>query len=76
MDEDLVLLELNARWGCDIPFGWIPMTGDYSIPDTEIYYFETFNNMIGEVSRVINRIYTDKVFEIVEGGLCKHSASK
>jgi hypothetical protein len=69
MSEDLVILELNARWGCDIPFGWIPMTGDYKLPNTEIYYSEFFDdNLIENIKHVIKCLYTDKLFEILEGG--------
>lgn len=68
MDEDIVILELNARWGCAIPFGWIPMTGDDEIPNTEIYYAELFDDREEEVKGIIKSLYTDNVFEILEGG--------
>ena len=43
MSEDLVLLELNARWNCDLPFGWVPITGPADNSDElEIYDLDAF----------------------------------
>ena len=69
MDEDLVILELNTRWGCDIPFGWIPITGDQKIPGTETYDAEYFNQFTEAVRIAIGRLYgINEVYEVLEGG--------
>ncbi|OWP64549.1 hypothetical protein CDA63_04050 [Hymenobacter amundsenii] len=69
MDEDLVILELNARWGCDIPFGWIPITGDQKILETEIYDAEYFDQFIEYIRVAVKRLYrVSEVYEVVEGG--------
>lgn len=72
MSEDLVLLELNARWGCALPFGWVPMTqvvGNSS--ELEIYVLESFVEWFdfdGIKSLLGNTFGISKVYEITEGG--------
>jgi hypothetical protein len=71
MNEDLVILELNARWGCDIPFGWVPITGNQEIPDTEIFYNEAFHEAFpDEVLRqaLQNVFQVTELYEIQEYG--------
>ena len=72
MSEDLVLLELNARWNCDLPFGWVPITGPASNSDElEIYDLGAFIEWFDDDA--IRRLLADTfsisaAYEIVEGG--------
>jgi len=72
MSEDLVLLELNARWNCDLPFGWVPITAPAdNSEELEIYDSEAFaecfdNNAINRLLEETFGIST--AYEIVEGG--------
>lgn len=69
MTEDLVILKLNEIWDCDIPFGWIPISGDRPIPDTEVYQQFHFATNISNLADIIADTYnvTD-LYEIQEGG--------
>ena len=69
MTEDLVLLTLNEKWNCDLPFGWIPISGDRKIPNTEIYQAEHFTDNITNLPTIIKDLYNlTELFEIQEGG--------
>jgi hypothetical protein len=70
MTEDLIILKLNDLWDCDIPFGWIPITGNRPIPDTEVYQASHFSDNITNPASVIRKVFdvTD-LYEIQEGGL-------
>jgi len=69
MHEDLLILELNARWQWQIPFGWIPISGDEIIADTEIYHANYFDFFESEIMHAIGHIYNlTEVYELVEDG--------
>src|SRR5687768_11948949 len=57
MDKDLLLLTLNEKWKCSLPFGWIPITGDDHVDNTEIYESDYFSYYIEEVKAIIQSIY-------------------
>ncbi|MBO2007995.1 hypothetical protein [Hymenobacter negativus] len=72
MSEDLVLLELNARWNCDLPFGWVPIIGPAdNSEELEIYDLEAFLEWFD--AETIKLLLADifdiaTAYEIVEGG--------
>lgn len=69
MDEDIVLLKLNEIWKCELPFGWIPITGDAIISDTEIYqsdYFQVYIDVIRELLKA--KFKLSEIYEVREGG--------
>jgi len=72
MSEDLVLLELNARWNCDLPFGWVPITGPAdNSEELEIYDLDTFIEWFGNdgINRLLKEIFgISAIYEIAEGG--------
>ncbi|RTQ47799.1 hypothetical protein EJV47_17920 [Hymenobacter gummosus] len=68
MDQDLVILALNARWGCAIPFGWVPIIGAGQVPDTEIYSAQAFDQLLKDLGPVIQRLYPGELIEVREGG--------
>jgi hypothetical protein len=72
MDEDLVILELNARWGCDIPFGWIPLSDNHKqIPHTEVYNDEAFHEAVSDTDLrgIVRKVFqAAELYEVVEGG--------
>ena len=72
MSEDLVLLELNARWNCDLPFGWVPITGPAdNSEELEIYDLDAFIDWFADdaVSRLLEETFgIAAAYEIVEGG--------
>jgi hypothetical protein len=69
MDKDLILLEVNERWKWQIPFGWIPISGNEFIEDTEIYHANYFAFFEEDIISAIARIYElGEVYEFVEGG--------
>lgn len=72
MSEDLVLLELNARWNCDLPFGWVPITGPANnSEELEIYDLDAFIEWFDgdAISRLLSETFgIAAVYEIVEGG--------
>ena len=63
------ILKLNEIWDCDIPFGWIPISGDRPVPDTEVYQQFHFDTNISNLADIIADTYnvTD-LYEIQEGG--------
>lgn len=72
MSEDLVLLELNARWNCDLPFGWVPITGPaHNSAELEIYDLDAFIKWFDgdAISRLLKETFgISATYEIVEGG--------
>ncbi|OAQ43505.1 hypothetical protein A5893_17240 [Pedobacter psychrophilus] len=69
MTKDLVLLNLNEKWNCNLPFGWIPITGEKGIPNTEIYQSNHFTEHITNLPDILKDIYDIiEVFEIQESG--------
>ena len=72
MDKDTLLLNLNEKWKCDLQFGWIPIKGDESIPNVEIYESNYFEYYIEEVKRIIkNKLRVTHLFEMREDGQFK-----
>jgi hypothetical protein len=72
MSEDLILLELNARWNCDLSFGWVPITGPANnSEELEIYDLDAFSEWFDDdaIGRLLGETFgTIAVYEIVEGG--------
>ena len=72
MSADLVLLELNARWNCDLPFCWVPITGPAdNSKELEIYDLDAFIEWFDDdaISRLLSEIFSiSAVYEITEGG--------
>jgi hypothetical protein len=72
MSEDLVLLELNTRWGCDLPFGWVPITGPAAnSEELEIYDSDAFNERFDNdgISQLLEETFgIAATYEIVEAG--------
>ena len=71
MSEDLVLLELNARWNCDLPFGWAPITRPLKASEEAgIYQATSFHKRFGSTIRqlVAETFDISAMFEITEGG--------
>jgi hypothetical protein len=67
--EDLVLLNLNEKWKCDLDFGWIPITSDMDIANTEIYKADYFSENITNISELLKNLFEIvQVYEIQEGG--------
>jgi hypothetical protein len=72
MDKDTLLLHLNEKWKCDLEFGWIPITSDNTIPNTEIYQSDYLSYYIEEIKAIIRTSYgVDVLFEIKEDGQFK-----
>jgi len=70
LGKDHVILKLNEIWDCDIPFGWIPISGNRAIPDTEMYQQFHFDAAVSNLSGMIKNIYeVTELYEIQEGGL-------
>ena len=69
MDKDTLLLKLNEKWKCSLEFGWIPITGDDEIANTEVYDSDYFEYYIDEVKKIIENIAeTTTIFELREDG--------
>ncbi|HEX8334981.1 MAG TPA: hypothetical protein VF622_20315 [Segetibacter sp.] len=69
MDKDTVLLTLNEKWDCSLPFGWIPITSDKIIPNVEIYDSNYFVYYVEEIKEVIKtKFKIADLFEIREDG--------
>ena len=72
MSEDLVLLELNARWNCDLPFGWVPITGPAdNSEELEIYDLNAFLGWFDDdaIRQLLAETFGISAgYEIVEGG--------
>ncbi|WP_226163768.1 hypothetical protein [Hymenobacter terricola] len=72
MSEDLVLLELNARWNCDLPFGWVPITGPAdNSKEINIYTLESFIEWFddGAMKLLLTDTFSiSAVYEVQEGG--------
>ncbi|NML65028.1 hypothetical protein HHL22_07390 [Hymenobacter sp. RP-2-7] len=74
MDEDSVLLELNQRWGCDLPSGWVPITGPAKFSEElEMYGAETFAEQFdGKLPTLLERTFNvSELYEITEEGTVK-----
>ena len=69
IDKDLLLLSLNEKWQCSLPFGWIPITSDEIIPHTEIYDSSYFAYYLEDTKSAIKSLFDATViFEIREDG--------
>ncbi|GAB3726897.1 hypothetical protein GCM10027594_08760 [Hymenobacter agri] len=70
MSEDEVILELNARWNCEIPFGWIPIYRASTDADVaEVYDEEYFHHFDDAVKKVLRETFhVSTLYEIEEGG--------
>ncbi len=72
MSEDVILLELNARWNCDLPFGWVPITGPADNSEKlEIYDQDAFAEWFTKdaICRLLRETFgIASLYEIVEGG--------
>lgn len=72
LTDDIIILKLNELWDCDIPFGWIPISGDRFVKDTEIYQSDYFNGEVN-IRGVMKHVYgISDIIEIQEGGLVLH----
>lgn len=73
MSEDEVILELNARWNCEIPFGWIPICRDSTEADVaEVYEEKYFHHFDDEVKKVLcETFHASTLYEIAEGGIVR-----
>jgi hypothetical protein len=72
MDKDILLLRLNEKWNCTLPFGWIPITSSDDIPNTEIFKSDYLNYYMGEIKNIISNIFDlNALFEIREDGQFK-----
>lgn len=69
MDHDLLLLELNAKWGWSLAGSWIPMIGFESIPHTAIYQVGPFEAAIPHPEDLLQQVFDlNTVYDIEEGG--------
>jgi hypothetical protein len=69
MDKDTLLLRLNEKWSCSLPFGWIPITSDEDIPDVKIFDSNYLGYYTDEVKKIIkNKFKVNNLFEIREDG--------
>ncbi|RZK23153.1 MAG: hypothetical protein EOO56_06045 [Hymenobacter sp.] len=72
MSEDLVLLELNARWNCALPFGWVPITGPANnSEELEIYDLDAFTGWFADdaIKQLLEVTFCiAAAYEVVEGG--------
>ena len=70
MSDDMVILELNAKWDCAIPFGWIPMTRlAYDAEAVEVYDADYFNCFEDELKYILKTKFgINDLYEINEGG--------
>jgi hypothetical protein len=74
MDEDSILLELNQRWGCDLPFGWVPITNPAKFSEElEVYGAEAFAKQFdGKLPMLLEQTFgVSELYEITEGGTVK-----
>ena len=72
MDGDTLLLNLNERWKCSLEFGWIPITTNEAVPDTETYESDYLSHYIEEVKSIIqNKYRVNQLFELREDGQLK-----
>jgi hypothetical protein len=69
MDSDLLLLLLNNKWGWELPFGWIPMSGEAAIPHTEVYQSEPFEAIELKAIELLKTVFNaEQLYEVDEGG--------
>jgi hypothetical protein len=72
MDKDTLLLRLNEKWNCSLPFGWIPITSREPVPNTEIYESDYFHHYAEEIKTIIKNMYKQStLYEIREDGQFK-----
>ena len=69
MDKDSLLVLLNEKWNCNLAFGWIPITSDETIDNTEIYSSTHFKYYINEVKKILTTVFElSRLYEIREDG--------
>jgi uncharacterized protein YegP (UPF0339 family) len=69
MDKDTLLLLLNQKWNCTLPFGWIPVTNNEIIADTEIYDSDYLKYYVDEVKEILKEtLKISSLYEIREDG--------
>lgn len=69
MNKDSLLLLLNEKWNCTLTFGWIPVTGNEIIDDTEIYDSDYFRHYVGEVKDILKHTFEiNRLYELREDG--------
>jgi hypothetical protein len=69
MDKDALLLMLNEKWNCTLPFGWIPITSDEIIPNTEVYDSDYLEYYFEEIKDIIKNVFEiNFLFELREDG--------
>ncbi len=67
INNDDILLALNEKWDCDLPFWWIPISWDRKIDNTKVYNSHIFEKYITNLPWLIKTLYNiDSVFEIEE----------
>ncbi len=72
IDKDFILLTLNEKWKCNIPFGWFPIFGDDEIPGIEIFESNYFSFFVEQVKSIIKDSYfLNTLLEIREDGQIK-----
>jgi hypothetical protein len=72
MDKDSLLLLLNEKWNCNLAFGWIPITSDETIDNTEVYSSAHFKYYINEVKKMLITVFElSCLYEIREDGQYK-----
>jgi len=68
-DNDDLMLLLNEKWNCSLPFGWVPITGDLTISNVEIFDSNSFQDVIGQIRGIISGTFeVDWLFEVREDG--------
>jgi hypothetical protein len=73
MDRDTLLLMLNEKWNCTLPFGWIPTTSGEIIPNTEVYDSDYLEYYLEEIKDIIKNVFEVNVlFELREVGSLKN----
>jgi hypothetical protein len=70
LSGDMVLLELNARWNCSLPFGWIPIYDTATDEETvDIYSHDYFLPFAEQVKQCLRDTFNaSTLYEIEEGG--------
>jgi len=69
MDKDTLLLLLNEKWNCTLPFGWIPITSNEKIDNTEVYGSDYFEYYIDELKEILENVFElSNLYEIREDG--------
>ena len=72
MDKDILILMLNEKWKCTLPFGWIPLTSDEIVPNTEVYDSEYLQYYLEEIKKIIKNVFKSQtLYELREDGQFK-----